>query len=374
MSSALVPTGSGARKTALRGSRKKIFFICGSINQTAQMVQIAAQLPEYDHYFSPYFGRPWERLVARAGLLEGTIMGSKRGGWCLDYLKARGLKVDMYGETLGNDYDLVVTCTDLLPQPVCRGRKVVWVQEGILDPEWYMSRIVRALPFIPLYFAGTTLTGQSDMYSVGCVMSEGYRQDLIKEGISPDKLRVTGIPNFDNCEAYRNNTFPHHGFALVCTSDVRELGGREDRKSFIERATGLSKGKRMIFKLHPNEQRERAEREIREWAPEGTLVFQEGSAEEMIANCDILITLYSSTVFVGMALGKECHSWWPEAELKRLCPVQNGGTSAQRIADICREQLEIEEPALSRAYEPRQLAAALGASASNHHFDPTGKR
>jgi hypothetical protein len=31
-------------------------------------------------------------------------------------------------------------------------------------------------------------------------------------------------------------------------------------------------------------------------------------AEEVIANCDVLITRFSSTAFVGIALGKETHS------------------------------------------------------------------
>jgi hypothetical protein len=31
-------------------------------------------------------------------------------------------------------------------------------------------------------------------------------------------------------------------------------------------------------------------------------------AEEVIANCDVLITRFSSTTFVGIALGKETHS------------------------------------------------------------------
>ena len=43
----------------------------------------------------------------------------------------------------------------------------------------------------------------------------------------------------------------------------------------------------------------------------------------MIANCDALVTQYSSTVFVGLALGKECHSYWDLDELRRLMPVQN---------------------------------------------------
>jgi hypothetical protein len=52
----------------------------------------------------------------------------------------------------------------------------------------------------------------------------------------------------------------------------------------------------------------------------------------MIANCAVLITEYSSCVYVGIALGKEVHSFFDNAELQRLAPVQNNGTSAEKIA------------------------------------------
>ena len=90
----------------------------------------------------------------------------------------------------------------------------------------------------------------------------------------------------------------------------------------------------MIFKFHPNEDLARAAREVRQYAP-GALTFGQGSAEEMIANCDVLITRYSSTAFVGLALGKETHSDFPVDELRRLLPVQNNA-AAENIADVCR--------------------------------------
>jgi hypothetical protein len=48
--------------------RKRVLFICGSINQTTQMHQIASELPEYDHYFTPYYAdRIWD-LARKLGL------------------------------------------------------------------------------------------------------------------------------------------------------------------------------------------------------------------------------------------------------------------------------------------------------------------
>ena len=59
------------------------------------------------------------------------------------------------------------------------------------------------------------------------------------------------------------------------------------------------------------------------------MVFSTGSAEEMIANCDVLITRFSSTAFVGLALGKETHSDFDMDELRRLMPVQNNSAASQ---------------------------------------------
>jgi len=125
---------------------------------------------------------------------------------------------------------------------------------------------------------------------------------------------------------------------LACTSALRELFQREDREAFIRRAVDIAGGRQLIFKLHPSENVKRATREIRLHAPEA-MVFAAGSAEEMIANCDVLITRFSSTAFVGLALGKETYSDFSMDEMRRLMPVQNG-SAALNIANVCRRLLE----------------------------------
>jgi hypothetical protein len=125
---------------------------------------------------------------------------------------------------------------------------------------------------------------------------------------------------------------------LACTSNLRELFRREDRAAFIRRAVEIAAGRQLIFKLHPNENVERATREIRALAP-GAMVFATGSAEEMIANCDALITRFSSTTFVGVALGKDTYSDFDMDTLRRLMPLQND-SAALNIANVCRRVLE----------------------------------
>jgi CDP-glycerol glycerophosphotransferase (TagB/SpsB family) len=180
------------------------------------------------------------------------------------------------------------------------------------------------------------------MYNYFCVASEGYKDFFIKrKGINADKLVVTGIPNFDNTNQYLNNDFPHKNYVLVCTSDARETFKIENRVKFIKECVKIAAGRQLIFKLHPNENYVRASKEINKHAP-GAVVYSSGNTNHMIANCGVLITKYSSVSFVGLALGKEVHSYFDLEDLKALLPIQNGGTSAEQIAKVGFRLLDLE--------------------------------
>jgi hypothetical protein len=316
--------------------RKRIFFICGSMNQTTQLHQVSEHLREYEHSFSPYYCHGFDEILRRLGLMEFTIIGHKLAGRCRRYLQDHGLPIDYQGRN--RPYDLVVTCSDVYLQKNIRNNRIVLVQEGITDPESIAFHLVKRLRFLPRWLAGTSATGLSDAYRAFCVASEGYRDFFIRKGVRPEKIVVTGIPNFDNCRRYCSNDFPYRHYVLVCTSPLREIFRGEDRKAFIRRAVEIASRRPLIFKLHPNENIERATREIHRHAP-GAMVFATGSAEEMVANCDVLITRFSSTAFVGLALGKETYSDFNMDEMRRLTPVQNG-SAALNIANVCRRFLE----------------------------------
>jgi hypothetical protein len=145
------------------------------------------------------------------------------------------------------------------------------------------------------------------------------------------------MPNHDNCARFHDNDFPHRGYVLACTSDARETLKLEDRRGFIRKALHVAAGRPLFFKLHPNENATRASSEVKTWAP-GARIFVNGPTEQMVANCEALITQFSSVVFVGLALGKEVHSFHPLETLKRLMPVQNG-CAAKNIARECRRLL-----------------------------------
>jgi hypothetical protein len=317
-------------------SRPRALFIGGSLNQTRQLHAVSRALPEVEAAFSPFYGGRALALARRLGLIDAWIGGKKRRGWCLQYLGAHGLTIDLDGERGG--YDLVVSCTDLVVPDNVAGVPLVVVQEGIFDRDGVLAAVCRTVPGLPRWLAGTALTGESGLYARFCAASHGYRERLLARGAEVERVVVTGIPGFDDCRAYLDNDFPLRGYVLVCTSDGRETDKHDDRERLIRRAVGIAAGRPLVFKLHPNENGARSRAEIERLAP-GARVFQDGSAEEMIANSELLITEWSSTVFVGMALGKPVYSNFPESELRRLLPWQNGGTAAARIARVCREVL-----------------------------------
>jgi hypothetical protein len=327
---------------------KRVLFICGSANQTTQMQQIAAAMPEVEAWFAPYITDGLAEFLLRSGWGEFTIGGNRWREACLACLADARLLIDEGGDR--HDYDLVVSCSDLYVPKVVRQKPGVLVQEGMTDPEDFMFGLIKRFRFLPRWLAGTAATGLSDWYVRFCVASEGFRDLYVRRGALPEKIAVTGIPNFDDCRRHLDNDFPHHGYVLVCSSDSRETLKPHDRRAFIARAREVARGRPLFFKLHPNERVERAVREIHEQAP-GALVFTSGKAEPMIANCEALVTEYSSTAFVGLALGKEVHSAFELPDLKRLLPLQHGAAAAH-IADVCREVLRAGTAARHRAAAP----------------------
>jgi hypothetical protein len=338
----MLRAGPGAMRTMQRQRRApvsrvpRVLFICGSPNQTGQMLQIAKALPEVEAWFTPYFSDwPHHLVLLKLGSLEPAINGHKRRGICADELNARGLRVDLGAER--NEYDLWVCPNDaVIPRALARTPWVL-VQEGIMEQPNWRTWVWRKTRLMPRPLATTAVFGLTQRYARFCVASEGYLKQFVAEGIPSEKLVVTGIPNFDDFARFRENDFPHRGYVLVCTSDGRETMMAVDRPALLKRSVQIAAGRQLIFKLHPNENAERATREILAVAPKA-LVFADGNAEEMVANCEVLITEHSSLTFCGLALGKEVHTNLPLEQVEALLPVQNR-RAAEEIADVIREVL-----------------------------------
>ncbi|GGA90514.1 hypothetical protein [Puia dinghuensis] len=330
-----------------KSPRKKILFTIGSPNQTSQMHQIASHLADYDCFFTQIYSKhPVVKAAVRMGVLDTTILAGefrRRGD---AYLEKHRLRNDYAREIYHNNYDLTVLCSDLLVTKELRKGKTVWVQEGMTDPITSWGKWTRRLGLPGYWAANTAFNGSGNICDIYCAASPGYREQFGQLGTDVDKIVVTGIPNYDNAAALLNNDFPYSGYVMVATSDNREVNNtfeKEDRPAFIRRCVRIAAGRPLLFKLHPNEKKERAIEEIRQWAPSAA-IYTEGNTEQMIANCDELITQYSTVVYIGIALGKKVHSYFDVDQLRKLAPIQNGGTSAARIADLCRRYIEFEGP------------------------------
>lgn len=301
------------------------------------MHQIAQHLSEYDCWFSQFFtDSPFlNAVINHTPILNKTIFSGQFKENSEKYLVSNGLNIDYQAKK--NRYDLVVYCSDLHIPKRLRGLKLVWVQEGMTDKYNLFSKLVHALHLSPAITGNTSLNGTSNICDVYCAGSEGYKAQFAKLGTDPGKIKVTGIPNYDNIAQFFDNDFPYRNYVMVATTDMRETYRYENRPAFIKEAVKIAAGRKLLFKLHPNENFERAEAEIRKHAPAGTLIYSTGNTNHMIANCTELITQYSTVVYVGLALGKKVHSYFDINQLKRLAPLQNGGVSAFNIANICRK-------------------------------------
>ena len=315
--------------------KNNILFICGSLNQTSMMHKISMHLADYNCWFSPYYADGIVAYFSKTSVLNFSILGGQFRKRTIDYILSNNLQLDAGGKD--RYYDLVVTCSDLIMPKNILKSKIILVQEGMTDPENIMFYLVKYLK-LPRWIASTSTTGLSNQYDIFCVASEGYKNLFIRKGILSSKVIVTGIPNFDDCTDYINNNFPYKDYVLAATSDSRETFKFENRKKFIAKVNRIASGRKIIFKLHPNEFVERATEEINKYSP-GATVLSHGNTEQMIANCSVLVTRYSTCAYVGLILGKEVYSEFDVKELNKLLPIQNGGISDYNIAVAARSLL-----------------------------------
>ncbi len=339
-------------------NKKNILCVVGSLNQTTQLHEIAQFLEdEYNIYYSQLYGDGIAyKFVAESGFFDNTVLG-KNSSFTLkskQYIKEKGLSYDYRGQSKDIIYDMAILSTDLVVPKSFLKKKTVWVQEGMIDPLTSLARLVKKLN-LPTFLPGnTSLNGTSNKADIYFAASKGYKEYFNSLGTERNKILTTGVPNFDNIVEMRKLKFEYTDYVLVATSDIRDLGGNEDRIHFIKECVKIAAGKQLIFKLHPNENFEKSSREIRENTPENTLIYNTGSIDPMIAHCHTLITQFSSTVYLGMILGKKVYSYFPMDELEANVPIQNAGTSAETISKIIRDFMEFQGPkeAFLEQYEP----------------------
>ena len=76
---------------------EKILFICGSLNQTTMLHNIAGHMGEYDCYFTPYYADGIENLAGQMGLLDSTVLGGRHMKETRKYLASNFLPQDYRG-------------------------------------------------------------------------------------------------------------------------------------------------------------------------------------------------------------------------------------------------------------------------------------
>jgi hypothetical protein len=237
------------------------------MNQTWQMHEISKHLPEYDCWFSQFFtdSKFGHFLLEYTSVLRNTIFSGQFRENSEKYQRQNGLQIDYQAKL--NKYDLVVYCSDMHIPKRMREHKIIWVQEGMTDKYTLLSRIVKALKLPPILSGGTSLNGSSNLCDIYCAGSEGYKDYFVKLGTDRSKIMVTGIPNYDNVAQFLDNDFPYKDYVMVATTDMRETYRLENRPAFIQKAVKIANGRKLLFKLHPNEKFERAEAEIKKYAP-----------------------------------------------------------------------------------------------------------
>lgn len=324
-------------------NKKNILCVVGSRNQTSQLHQISSFLSdEYNVYYTQLFGDGlFYKIIAEAGFIDNTVLGRDSSFTKIsqEYIKSNNLQYDYRGTSKGINYDLAFLSTDMVVPKSFKKIKTIWIQEGMIDPINNFSKFVKKTGLPTYTTADTSLNGTSNLADIYFAMSHGYKEYFNHYGTKSEKILVTGVPNFDNIELFKNYTYPESGFVLVATSDIRELGGNDDRNYLIKKCIEIAKGRKIIFKPHPNENLERIKSEIYTLIPDATIIT-EPIIDTLIANCDTLITQYSSCVYIGLTLGKVVYSFFPMEELESKKPIQNGGKSAEIISQIAREFLE----------------------------------
>ena len=318
----------------------KALFICGSMNQTTMMHKISKQFKSYECYFTPYYDDGVIGYLAEKGLLEFTILGNKLKRRAENYLVENRLNIDP--ENRIGDYDIVFTCSDLSIPNNIRNDRIILIQEGMIDPENLMYYLLKSLG-LPRYLTSTSTTDLSDAYELFFVVSEGYTNNFIRKGVKVEKIVVSGIPNYDYVAKLLENDFPHKNYVFAMTSDSWATLKNENRYKLIRHALKIADGRQLIFKVPPNEKVERATYEIKSICPDA-LVYSEGNIGYMIANCDVLITKYSSVVNIGIALGKEVYSYFDVDYLEEMTPIKNAGKSTELVAKKCHKSISSSSP------------------------------
>ncbi len=154
------------------------------------------------------------------------------------------------------------------------------------------------------------------------LFGDNTKKLLISEGVSPDRLIVTGSSKFDDLLQYKDSSVKEslkekygapsdRKVVLVLTSWFVEAGlwTVEMRRFFISeiaKACVNLKNVQLIFKLHaPHENKEIYRKLLKDY-PLSPLIFDTESLHELICISDVVVSVSSTAALEALALDKPC--------------------------------------------------------------------
>jgi len=317
-------------------NKTKCLFVCLTAYNTTILKHVADELKDWDCWFTPIFYN--DDIVVKIakifGVFKRALESQKK---TIEKMHQLCVNIDFEAK---QTYDIIVLGNDFyIPEKLNRFQPKVLVQEGWLWP-YGIKRWLVANTFLPVIFAGASGSGLSKSYEFYCVASDKYKELGIKSGIPKEKIKVTGLPTLDSLlSTYKQNNISKQRdeFVLLTTHPGREYFEGENRKKLLLKTRKIANKRPIIVKLHPNENINRAKKEISFWLPEAKVLIN-NDVNQLIADCSVLITTYSTTIYYALLLGKEVYCDYPIEKVKEFLPIQNG-VSAKKIADICREAI-----------------------------------
>jgi glycosyltransferase involved in cell wall biosynthesis len=150
------------------------------------------------------------------------------------------------------------------------------------------------------------------------VLSPAAKEWFIKDGMPPEHLFVIGQPRFDlilkqpydPARVRRELGIPEDkGIIVLATQPMVEffLWTEKERERFIEVIAGAMKDfpdKRLVIKLHPDENMAIYRRILSNIGDDKTVVCRDTDTYELLNSCDLLITFYSTVALEAMLFNK----------------------------------------------------------------------
>ncbi len=150
------------------------------------------------------------------------------------------------------------------------------------------------------------------------VLSPAAKEWFARDSIPPERLHVIGQPRFDLIQKQRYDRaklraepgIPEDkGIIVLATQPMVEsyLWTGKEREKFIEAVTGAMKEfpeKRLVIKLHPDENIGIYRRILSDIGDDTTIVCLDTDTYELLNACDLLMTFYSTVALEAMLFDK----------------------------------------------------------------------